>query len=216
MNNKEYRRQKYLLEKDNILLKAKLHYKNNKDVILSKVKEYQSKSTKPKEWRENNKEYLQNKALEWHNDNRDQSLNNQKQWRENNKEYSSNWIKNNVDKVREINKRYNIKKRKEKPWIIAWRNTLTGVLKRLKQNKVGRTQDILGYDSIELRDHLEKLWVDGMNWENYGKKIGCWEIDHISPVSLFDNKTNANIVNALENLRPMWVIDNRKKGNKNI
>ena len=50
-----------------------------------------------------------------------------------------------------------------------------------------------------------------MNWDNHGE----WHLDHIVPVSLFKEDTPANIVNSLENLRPMWSDDNLKKS-KNI
>jgi len=36
--------------------------------------------------------------------------------------------------------------------------------------------------------------------ENYGE----WHIDHIYPVSKFDKDTPTNIVNALNNLQPLW------------
>lgn len=39
-----------------------------------------------------------------------------------------------------------------------------------------------------------------MSWDNYGD----WHIDHIKPVSCFDKTTLPSIVNALENLRPLW------------
>ena len=54
-----------------------------------------------------------------------------------------------------------------------------------------------------------------MNWENYGNKIGKWSIDHILPITLF--YTQPELLNKLihyTNLRPMWHLDNLKKGNK--
>ena len=49
-----------------------------------------------------------------------------------------------------------------------------------------------------------------MNWENYGE----WHIDHIIPVSKFSKDTPMDVVNALDNLQPLWGIDNLKKGNR--
>ena len=51
-----------------------------------------------------------------------------------------------------------------------------------------------------------------MCWENHGK----WHIDHIKPISSFEENTPINIINALENIRAIWAIDTLKKGNKII
>jgi hypothetical protein len=39
-----------------------------------------------------------------------------------------------------------------------------------------------------------------MTWDNYGE----WHIDHVKRVSEFDKETPMNIVNALNNLQPLW------------
>jgi len=49
-----------------------------------------------------------------------------------------------------------------------------------------------------------------MSWDNYGE----WHIDHIKPVSLFDELENVNVVNSLDNLQPLWASENLSKGNK--
>jgi len=43
-----------------------------------------------------------------------------------------------------------------------------------------------------------------MSWENHGE----WHIDHIKMVNDFDKETPMNIVNSLDNLRPLWASDN--------
>ena len=69
----------------------------------------------------------------------------------------------------------------------------------------------LGYTIDELKIHLEKLFVDGMSWENYGE----WHIDHIKPVKIFEYKTTKDKgfkeCWALENLQPLWAEDNLRK-----
>lgn len=211
---KECRKKQYSKNKKYYIESAKTRYIINKENILEKSKIYQKTSSKPKEWRENNKEYLQNKAKEWYKINKDKALKTQYEWRENNKEYFKEWFKNNPDKVKQANKRADIKKRRERPWEIAWRNQLGGVLKRLKQIKINTTLNSLGYSSIQLKEHIESLWVEGMDWGNYGRTKGCWEIDHKIPVSSFNWNTKSSLVNSLDNLQPMWVTDNRKKSNK--
>ena len=76
------------------------------------------------------------------------------------------------------------------------------------------TSKLLGYSSRELKAHLESLFESGMSWENYGNGPGCWNIDHIRPVSSFEPGAFPREVNSLSNLRPMWAIDNRRKGKK--
>jgi hypothetical protein len=211
---KECKGKKYIENKEFYINLSKVRYQDNKKEILDKVKKYQKTSPKHKEWRENNKNLTNKKSLEWYRLNKDKCLKNQKIWRKNNKSYASTWQNNNLDKVKKYNKKSSDKTNKEKPWVRIWRNQLGGVLKRLNQQKQGKTINELGYSYKQLKDHIESLWLVGMSWENYGGRVGCWEIDHNKPVSKFPNKIHPSIVNALDNLKPMWVIDNRKKGNK--
>lgn len=57
---------------------------------------------------------------------------------------------------------------------------------------------------------MESLFEDGMSWDNHGE----WHIDHIKPVSLFNPKEKASVVNSLKNLQPLWAHENLSKGNK--
>lgn len=212
---KECKKQQYnTTDKQYYIEAAKTRYQNNKEEILERSKIYQQLSSKPKEWRENNKEHLHIKAKEWRENNKNRSIETQAKWRDNNREYFYEWAKNNPDKVKQYNKKSDAKKRQEKPWTIAWRNQLTGALKRLKQNKQKTTIKSLGYSAEQLREHIESLWSEGMNWDNYGGKRGCWEIDHKKAVSKFNWDVKVSLVNSLDNLQPMWVTDNRKKRNK--
>lgn len=70
----------------------------------------------------------------------------------------------------------------------------------------------LGYSGEQLAEHIEKQFIDGMNWHNYGTK--GWHVDHIRPVSSFPVGTPLNEINALTNLRPLWWRDNLSKGGK--
>jgi hypothetical protein len=53
-----------------------------------------------------------------------------------------------------------------------------------------------------------------MTWDNYGE----WHIDHIKPISSFTFETcddeQFKECWSLENLQPMWGVENIKKGNK--
>ena len=76
------------------------------------------------------------------------------------------------------------------------------------------TWDILDFVPSELKSHLEKQFVNGMTWSNYGK----WHIDHIIPIDFFQY-TNISDVEfkmcwRLENLQPLWASENIQKSNK--
>ena len=69
--------------------------------------------------------------------------------------------------------------------------------------------------SIEdLRFHLQKNWLPGMSWENYG--YYGWHIDHIIPCSKFDLSKLEEQKKCFHftNLQPLWALDNIKKSNK--
>lgn len=124
----------------------------------------------------------------------------------NHKERTKTWRTENRDKYNNyFKKRY-----KKIPHIYAWRGMLNSVIKRMGTNKEKNTYDVLGYSAEELKNHIESLFLENMSWDNWGE----WHIDHIRPISSFDKTESPKIINALENLQPLWAIDNIKKGNK--
>lgn len=78
-------------------------------------------------------------------------------------------------------------------------------------------QDLVGYTAVDLMRHMERQFVDGMSWDNYG---AGWHIDHIVPVSSFqiespqDNEFQQCW--ALSNLRPLWARENLVKHAKRL
>lgn len=81
---------------------------------------------------------------------------------------------------------------------------------RCLTNRTDRTSAMLGYTKEELSAHIESLFLDGMNWENWG----TWHIDHIRPISSFlkSGVSDPKEINALRNLRPLWAAENLSKG----
>ncbi len=80
----------------------------------------------------------------------------------------------------------------------------------MKNNaKTGLTLDLLGCTIPELKFHLEKLFTEGMTWENYG----IWHIDHIIPCSIYDLSDPIEQKQCFHftNLQPLWAVDNLKK-----
>jgi hypothetical protein len=61
----------------------------------------------------------------------------------------------------------------------------------VKKNKIikkGRLEELLGCDILFFRKYLEKLFQEGMNWENYGE----WHVDHIIPIDYFTKNFDFN------------------------
>ncbi len=96
-------------------------------------------------------------------------------------------------------------------------NLSTRAWKVLNKDKIKRTSthmELIGCSREQLKEHLEKQFVEGMSFDNYGK----WEIDHIKPISLFDLENNEEMLICFNhtNLQPLWKLDNIKKSNKYI
>jgi hypothetical protein len=106
--------------------------------------------------------------------------------------YKKEYNQKNQDKRRE----YGLKNKH----VGLWRSVLKMSLWRLNTKKEGYTIDLLGYSALEFKEHIEQLFTEGMCWDNHGE----WHVDHIRPVSSFDTTEHPSVVNALENLRPMW------------
>jgi hypothetical protein len=75
-------------------------------------------------------------------------------------------------------------------------------------------QKIVGYTVQDLMRHLERQFLKGMSWDNYGD----WHIDHILPVTSFSftslDDAEFRACWALPNLRPLWAPENLSKNNK--
>jgi len=87
----------------------------------------------------------------------------------------------------------------------------------LRNDKVRKPwSDYIGYTAKELKSHLESKFKKGMSWKN----CGLWHIDHIKPRSLFNFSSPEDEEFkkcwALNNLQPLWALDNLHKSNKYI
>ena len=90
------------------------------------------------------------------------------------------------------------------------------IRKALKTKKCGRSwKKVLGYTAKDLKEHLEKRFLPGMTWDNYGT---LWHIDHKRPKSWFKY---SSILDkeffdcwSLSNLQPLFAIDNMRKHNR--
>lgn len=84
-------------------------------------------------------------------------------------------------------------------------------VKRQRTRKIGRTLWLTGCTVEQLKQHLEKLFQPGMNWENYNH--AGWHVDHIIPCAAFDlsDSEQQKACFHYSNLQPMWAVDNWKK-----
>lgn len=170
----------------------KLFYQRNKDAekvnnqiwIKNNLEKYKKiKSESDKKWRENNSEKLK--------------------LRRSTKEYKE---KRNA-RARERHKndiQYAIDKR--------LRNLLNQAIRLYSGTKQCSVDKLIGCSIQDLKNYLESLFKDGMNWNN--KHL--WHIDHILPCSSFDL---TNIVEQQKcfhytNLQPLWAKENLMKSNK--
>lgn len=81
-------------------------------------------------------------------------------------------------------------------------------MKRQQVNSAG-TFSVVGCTAEELREHLSKQFLPGMNFENYGE----WHVDHIRPCASFDLNDPEQLKTCFnwQNLQPLWAVDNIRK-----
>lgn len=75
--------------------------------------------------------------------------------------------------------------------------------------------ELIGMTHKEFETYLEAQFQPGMTWHKWGRDDGCFQIDHIIPLSLFDMKDLAQVRYATHwtNLQPMFMDDNMNKYN---
>lgn len=130
---------------------------------------------------------------------------------------ASDWAARNPEKRRKYMRDLHQRRMREDPKYRVKRSVGAYVRLLIKSGKKSaRLESILGYSISELVAHLERQFMDGMDWGNYGK----WHIDHIIPVASFSYESydsqEFKRCWALPNLRPLWGDENRRKSNKAV
>lgn len=82
--------------------------------------------------------------------------------------------------------------------------------------KSKRSEEILGCTMQEFQNYLISQFEEGMTMTNHGMGEGKWNIDHIIPSSSAKTEEDIYRLNHHTNLRPMWAIDNIKKGARSL
>ena len=229
---REYSKRYREKNKDKVRESVKKYYEKNKDKLQEKMIEY------GKEYYKKNKERYKKNHKKYYEENKEKMLNGHRKWRDENKEklkeYHKKYEEENKEKISKKKKEYRSRpevkernrisgkkhddKRRKDPIFRFNQNISRSINLSLKKNNLSKNgrhwEDLVGYTSQELRDHLEKLFQSGMTWDNRG----LWHIDHIIPKSFFKIKEVGDpefrICWRLENLQPLWAVDNIRKKNR--
>mgnify|MGYP001576180304 CR=1 FL=1 len=144
---------------------------------------------------------------------------------------NQNYRKNNREKVRANERRYNkfikhiphFKERRKNEKRRYYLNNIlncrisASIKNAIKNKKNFRHWEILvNYTLNKLKTHIESKFTEGMNWDEFNK--GNIQIDHILPRNLFIFNTETDkqfkFCWSLNNLQPLWAKDNISKSDK--
>ncbi len=155
---------------------------------------------KKQKWRKENPEEYKNQTKKYYEKTKDVQNAKKKIWIQNNREkYNSYWT--------------NRKKNDETfKLLMLMRSRISSFLSKKNITKKNRTFEIVGCSPQELKEHLEKQFIEGMSWENYG--LFGWHIDHIIPLSSAKTEDDLYKLCYYTNLQPLWAEDNLKKSDK--
>jgi hypothetical protein len=172
---------------------CKIYQENNKELILKRGKIY----------RENNKEIIKGKIIEYYKSNPEKY--NER------KKYSEEHRKKNLKYYSDYHK-HRIKNDVNFRLIKILRSGLNKIIHNNNLTKTNKTTEFLGCNVLELKNHLECQFKEGMSWDNHG--LFGWHIDHIKPLSSAKTEKELYILCHYTNLQPLWAKDNLSKGNK--
>ncbi len=240
--NKEHvvkkRKQYYKDNKELITERTKDYRNKNIDAVRKRSRDYREANMdkvrkRQLEYTKRNSEILKIKSNKRYYDNHDKYLEKGRQQRLNrtpeqivskkiyDREYKKNnterlrkWKEDNIESIRAY-RRENQAKRMSDPNYKLKKNLRSRIRIALKGiAKSETTRNILGCDIDFFKKYIEDQFVEGMTWENYGRK--GWHVDHKIPVSWF-NLSNPNCLKLAfnyKNHQPLFWEENLAKGNK--
>jgi hypothetical protein len=178
-----------------------------RDKYSDKISEYHKKN-----YVDNRNEILKRNSL-WLSQNKEKKKEIDKKYREEKSELITKnrikFLKKNPNYINEYNK----EKKQTNPIFKMSSNVRVRIYRFLKKNNINKnnkTFQIIGCSPNQLKEHLEKKFVNGMTWENQGE----WHIDHIIPLSSAKSIEEIIKLCHYSNLQPLWAKDNLKKGYK--
>lgn len=235
---KTYQKTYYKANKERLKTKHKAYVAANREKVRIKTRAYRKTNKEKikvlqKAWCETNKEKVKVHKKAYYEANKPRTKAINKVYRETNKEkvrvFRKAYCQTHKEELNAYYKAYRQAHKQErltyaKEYLIKRRlidpkfrlnsNISTAIWSSLKGNKKGVHWELLvDYTLDRLKKHLEKLFVNGMTWNNYGKD--GWVIDHKTPKSVFNftkpEHRDFKRCWALKNLQPMWAKDNLKK-----
>ena len=181
--------------------KKRAHYAENKDRLLAITHENYVKNA------EQRREY----ARDQHWKNRDRNLKRMRNYLAKNRE-----VLNERRRPKSI-KRFHELYGNDLAYTLTHRvGALVRRTLRFNKKKDGKMKEILGYSFDELRQHIEKQFSEGMNWDKF--LSGEIHLDHKIPINFFKPQSVDDPAFkecwSLDNLQPLWASDNLSKGSK--
>lgn len=192
----------------------------------------EKKKEQDRKYREANREKVKAYHKEWRDKNRER-LNEQqkKRYMENPdafKERKARYVETHGEAVKESSKRYRTENRQKRTdyertkrqtdhvyrFRTSFRCLIGGYLRKRGYKGGKSVWEVVGCDFDTFLAYITNLFEDGMTLENYGQRSGCWNIDHIIPISTATNDEDLERLNHYTNLRPMWATENYKKSKK--
>lgn len=217
--------------------KKKAEYEKNKDKHLAKSAKYRAEfpekvSATKKRCYANKIDQYRDHNRQYYHDNRDKMLKQVEQYRAANKDAirirdndyrrknrsalaikQKNYQRENSEKIKSYVRGYR-KNRRQVDKVFALRENMRARFKfelaKRGETKTSKENDYLGCTWLQLRDHLEAAFLQGMTWDNYGE----WQVDHIVPLATAKNKEELLTLCHFSNLQPLWAFDNASKGAK--
>ena len=92
------------------------------------------------------------------------------------------------------------------------RSRLWVALKAKPWQKNNHFADYIGCSLEGLKDHLEKQFTIGMDWDSYGER--GWHVDHIIPLASATTIEEMYKLCHYTNLQPLWWDANLSKGDR--
>ena len=162
-------------------------------------------------------------------------------WIENNPakraESTARYREANRDEMRAYGRAYMARKRRENPEVEraktrTWQRgnfkfrvakVLRGRVRDAIKSQLGsdgkkcdRTMSLIGCAVEEVIAHIAGQFKEGMAWDNWGNRDGCWVIDHIRPCASFDlrDPTQQRQCFRWTNLQSLWWRENMEKGDR--
>ena len=213
------------MRKHNVIIRTsgESNFKGGKKVSNKKYREKDGNTEKQKEYmktyypeyREKNKDILNNKS----------KIHYRKNY-EKNRKVDKEYYKNNQEKIKAYREKYKNKRnelhseRIDTDSLYKLTCNIRGLIKQgFKKNKymkISKTQEILGCSFDEFKLYLESKFESWMNWENMGNpKDGVyemnktWDLDHIIPISSAKTEDDVIKLNHYTNFQPLCSYVNR-------